>query len=320
MNSRGIRWVVGCSDGPTLGEVLRRAGVDPDALADGRVFVDRHRSRNDAEPVRVGDVVSVAPRARPKEASRVEVLATCRDLVAIDKPAGIPTIADHAGSAHSVQGLAAKALGVDPNALHPTSRLDRDVSGVIIFARSPVGASRLLEARAQGLYSRRYVAIASNPLSPPRGRWDFPVGRAANPRLREVGGRDPIPASTRYAMCKLLGSGTALATFAPETGRTHQIRVHASHAGAPLVGDRAYGGRVSITLPTGGVVAPRRIALHAARVSVPRAVLGRRTDSDVGPAWVVSSPVPHELIDLGRALGLAPHEWEDAVSCDLSFD
>jgi 23S rRNA pseudouridine1911/1915/1917 synthase len=95
----------------------------------------------------------------------------------------------------------------------------------------------------------------------------------------------------------------------PLTGRTHQIRVHAAHAGAPLVGDRAYGGPVRVTLPSGRVLQPGRIALHAARVVVP---------GEGGSPLVAAAPVPAELEALWSALGGEPAAWEVSVSCALS--
>ena len=89
-------------------------------------------------------------------------------------------------------------------------------------------------------------------------------------------------------------------SLAPRTGRTHQNRVHAAHAGAPLVGNRAYGGPARITLPSGRVVEPRRIALHAARVAVP---------DDSGNPFVVSSPISVDLRDLWVLLGGDPDAW-----------
>ena len=86
-----------------------------------------------------------------------------------------------------------------------------------------------------------------------------------------MNGRDPVDAATRYRVCALAPGGAALLAVSPVTGRTHQIRVHASHAGAPLVGDRDYGGPSRVTLSTGRVLEPRRVALHAARVVVPAA-------------------------------------------------
>src|SRR5580692_2304074 len=130
-----MRWMVREGDGPTVADVLRRAGADSLAVGDGRVFVGRRRVKRDDEQVGAGDVVDVAdPRAGRADPAAVRVLFHSDDLVAVDKPAGIPTIADHGGAAHALVALTAKALGVDAASLHPTSRLDRDVSGVVVFA------------------------------------------------------------------------------------------------------------------------------------------------------------------------------------------
>ena len=307
MSDRGMRWIVHSGDGDTLGQVLARAGADPEALRDGRVFVGRRRARVASEPLRVGDELVVAPPRAPIDRG-VGVLGKSGDLIAVDKPSGIPTIADHAGAAHSLQALAARALGVDSKRIHPTSRLDRDVSGVVIFATTASGAARLAHARATGVYSRRYVAIAARAVTPPSGEWTAAIGRAPDPRLRRIDGRDSVSARTFYRVCIVSPAGPALLAVGPKTGRTHQIRVHAAHAGAPLVGDRAYGGPVRITLTNGRVLAPGRIALHAARVVVPD---GR------GRPWTVVSDIPESLLDLGLALGIGRAEWEGAASCEL---
>ena len=189
------------------------------------------------------------------------------DLVAVDKPAGMPTIADHGGAAHALVAATARALGIDPARLHPTSRLDRGVSGVVVFALTKAAAERLARARGEGAYERRYVAIAASAPAPASGTWDAPIGRARDPRLRTVRGRDPIAAATRYGVCAHAPGGAAMLAVAPVTGRTHQIRVHASHAGAPLLGDRDYGGPARVTLPTrpGARAAPGRASRGARR-------------------------------------------------------
>jgi len=323
-----MRWIVRPGDGRTVGAILARAGADAQAVGDGRVFVGRRRVRRADEAVCEGDEVSVAA-PRGVAATGARILLHEDDLVAADKPAGIPTIADHAGAAHALVALVARAVGVDEARVHPTSRLDRDVSGVVVFALTPAAAARLKSARAAGTYERRYVAIASRAPDPARGTWDAPIGRARDPRLRAANGRDAAPASTRYAVVATAaaaaprdasgpapatpapappGPAAALLAAGPVTGRTHQIRVHAAHAGCPLVGDRDYGGPARVTLPTGRVLEPRRIALHAARVVVPGAD---------GRARTLVSPVPDALRDLWTALGGEPGAWEESTSCAL---
>jgi RluA family pseudouridine synthase len=289
-----------------VADVLKLVRADALAIGEGRVFVGRRRVKRADERVAPGDIVGVAaPTAAPPS---VTVLFETDDLVAVDKPAGVPTIADHGGAAHALVALAARALSVDPETLHPTSRLDRDVSGVVVLARAPAAARRLADARAHGAYARRYVAIAARAPSPAQGTWEAPIGRAADPRRRSVGGRAPAPAVTRYATCGRTERGETLLAVAPVTGRTHQIRVHASNAGCPLLGDRAYGGPSRVTLSTGRVLEPRRIALHAALVTVP---------DSAGTPRTAAAPVPRELRTLWTDLGGDAADWDKALSCEV---
>ena len=301
-----MRWITRPGDGQTVGDVLARAGADGRAVADGRVFLARRRVRSATEAVREGDILEIAP-VRPAAGPAV-ILARTDDLVAVDKPAGTSTIADHRGATDALSFLVADALGLDPARIHPTSRLDRDVSGVVVFARTSEAAERLAEARSSGAYDRRYVAMAARAPEPAEGTWNAAIGRHRDPRLRKVEGRDPVSAETRYVTCGRVSSGSVLLSVTPVTGRTHQIRVHASHASAPLIGDRSYGGPVRMTLANGRVIEPRRVALHAARVVVP----GRH-----GTRLTVDAPIPDELTRLWAALGGDPSAWEVATSCSL---
>jgi RluA family pseudouridine synthase len=303
-----MRWTVRPGDGVTVRDVLARAGADADAVREGRVFVGRTRVRSDEERVEVGDEISVAPRREPASEG-VAVLAQEGDLVAVAKPAGIPTIPDHGGASHSLVARVAKTLGLEAVRVHPTSRLDRDVSGVVVFALSKAAGERLMQARAEGRYERRYLALAKQAPTPARGTWDAPIGRGRDPKLRAVNGRDAAAATTRYAVTAVATGGVAMLAVAPVTGRTHQIRVHAAHAGAPLLGDRAYGGPTRLTLASGRVIEPGRIALHAARVVVPR---------PGGEPLVLSAPLPPGLASLWSALGGEPAAWEVSLACDLS--
>lgn len=288
------RWVV--RSAASIEEVVRLAGADDAAIDDGRVFVGRVRAKRGVK-VAVGAEVTV--HAPPAAIGSIEVLRASAELVVVAKPAGIPTIPDHAGAAHSLLAAAAREVGCAPAALHPTSRLDRDVSGVVIFARTAQTAEALLAARAEGAYYRRYVALAKGVLSPEaraEGRWDAPIGRAKEPRLRAAFGRDAKPSATRHRTIEAKGAGERAWSWLecePETGRTHQIRVHASHAGVPLLGDGEYGGPKRVTLASGKSETLRRIYLHCQIVEV--SLGGRKERFEVR--------VPEGFGELWAALG-----------------
>ena len=195
-----------------------------------------------------------------------------------------------------------------------TSRLDREVSGVVVFATTPEAEGRLRRAREEGRYARRYVAIAAAPADTlinvdqhGVGVWDAPIGAGKDPRHRAALGADAKEARTHWRVVARVPA-YALLAVEPQTGRTHQIRVHASHAGAPLLGDRDYGGAARVTLAGGRTVSLARIALHAARVSVPDAL---------GSPVVAAAPVPPELTAAWSELGGASEAWDMALSCEL---
>lgn len=302
MTSR--RWVVGEGDGRTVEAiVLRVAPGDAGAIREGRVFLGRRRVTAGSEPVAAGDEVTVA-EGGTGTGEGATILARGEGWVAVDKPAGVPTIPDQHGAAHSLLALAAGALGLDPSRLHPTSRLDRDVSGVVVFALERAAAERLRLLRDEHRYVRRYLAIGapSRPLAPAAGAWTVPIGRARDPKLRAPNGRDAAPARSHFAVVASAPPFVLLA-LAPITGRTHQLRVHASHGGVPLLGDRSYGGPTRATLSSGRVLAFDRIALHAARVSL--------------AGVVVDSPLPEKLRATWLALGGDDGAWENARTWPL---
>ncbi len=300
------RYVVPAGKRRTVGDMLDRASIDVHAISEGRVFVGRRRVLRADQAVVEGDVIEIAASLPAGPPPLVTVLAQTADLVAVDKPAGLATIPDHSGAARALTTLAASVLGIDPSRLHPTSRLDRDVSGVVIFALTPQAASRLMEARAKGAYERSYVAIATRAPDPESGTWSEPIGRASDPRLRKIHGRNAAAATTRYSSCGQAPRGQTQLAVAPLTGRTHQIRVHSAHAGAPLLGDRAYGGPVRFVLESGQVLELKRIALHARRVVVPVDGTGRTLSA--------VAAVPQDLRDLWCVLGGDARSW-DVLPC-----
>jgi 23S rRNA pseudouridine1911/1915/1917 synthase len=124
-------------------------------------------------------------------------------------------------------------------------RLDKDTSGVIIVAKNPRAHEALAAQFRARTVAKRYVAIVQGRLPAPEGRIEARLARDARNRKRftcvVTGGRT---AATRYRTLRYVGpapSRYALVLLAPRTGRTHQLRVHMKHIGAPIVGDSLYG-------------------------------------------------------------------------------
>jgi hypothetical protein len=113
-------WIVREGDGETVGAIVRRAAPgDERAIGDGRVFIGRRRALAASDAVAVGDEVSIASPA-PGGDAVAHVLARGDGWVAVDKPAGLPTIPDQEGASHALLALAARALSMDPARLHAT--------------------------------------------------------------------------------------------------------------------------------------------------------------------------------------------------------
>jgi 23S rRNA-/tRNA-specific pseudouridylate synthase len=152
------------------------------------------------------------------------------------------------------------------------------VTGVVVFARTREAILHLLAARRVGRYLRGYVGLAGAAPVPPAGDWRAPIALDRHdPRKRaaaSAGEARALPAHTRYRTLQALGRA-ALLWLEPQTGRTHQLRVHAAAAGCALLGDRPYGGAARVVLQDGSVVTPRRTMLHCARVCVPDAKGGK---------------------------------------------
>jgi len=189
-------------------------------------------------------------------------------LMVLYKPPGLATTAPDEGEC-----LVTHANRLDPKAprLHPTSRLDAEVSGLVTFARTPLATRELIEARNTKVYHRRYLAITSSALDMGlAGEWTGRIGICPrDPRRRLADeGKAQKDARTFYRFGECAGPGRLLHLW-PDTGRTHQLRVHAQAAGVSLFGDLHYGGDKRWTLPSGRVVRAGRTMLHCYALVIP---------------------------------------------------
>src|SRR5262249_11804611 len=263
-----------------------RVAIDGDPRKAG--FVVRAGMRVTVE-LPGADATTVAAEALP-----LVVLYEDAALLAIDKPAGMgvhPAPGGRSGTGVNARLPRLGALdGVGaadrPGIVH---RLDKDTSGVLLVART-VGA---LEALARQFRARtvekRYTALVHGTVRGERGAIDRPIGRDPHDRKRmSVRARRARPAITRFTVRERL-PGATLLDVAPETGRTHQIRVHLASIGHPIVGDAVYGGRRrrASGRAGGALAACPRQALHAARLAVTHPLDGRRI--------TLESPLPADL-------------------------
>jgi 23S rRNA pseudouridine1911/1915/1917 synthase len=199
--------------------------------------------------------------------SAPEIIHRDADLLIVHKPSGLPTTAPSPDDACLVRWVEEQFPGLHA---HPTSRLDSPVSGLVTFALNKAANQRLLDARRSGTYERLYLGVTLHELEAPNGLWTWPISiDPRNAKLRIAGeGKGERDASTRYEV-GAHAPHASLLRLEPRSGRTHQLRVHAAKAGAPLFGDHAYGGERRLTLSDGSVVSARRAMLHCARVGFP---------------------------------------------------
>jgi 23S rRNA pseudouridine1911/1915/1917 synthase len=262
-------------------------------IDDGVVLIDGH-TVSKSHRLHEGDVLDVLEeppvdsdqRPEPDPAVAVDVRFADDDVAVISKPAGLVV---HPGAGHAegtlVNGLLARFPGIEtvgdlmrPGIVH---RLDRDTSGLLAIARSARGYDSLVSQLASRSVERVYVALVWGHLSSPRGMIDAPIGRSGARRTRMAVRSAGKEARTEYRVVEEFDlPECSLVECKLETGRTHQIRVHLSAIGHPVVGDGTYGGsRDQIPLP--------RPFLHAATLGFDHPVSGERMRFE--------EPLPGEL-------------------------
>ncbi|MBI5514383.1 MAG: RluA family pseudouridine synthase [Deltaproteobacteria bacterium] len=224
---------------------------------------------------------------------RLTVLYRDPHWLCLDKPPGIPTTPSGPPSLDD-RSVVGRARAIAPKAAlhHPFSRLDTQVSGVILLGLSHHALDLMEDMKNSGITTRKYLGILSGVPTLLEGCWNAPIGvDPRDPKHRVAGGgRDLQPAETRYRVLAVASSGPARVELVPVTGRTHQLRVHAKAAGAPVLGDAVYGGPRRVTLADGRVEAVPRALLHAWRCLLP------------GTERVLEAPPPEDLERVWRAL------------------
>jgi 23S rRNA pseudouridine1911/1915/1917 synthase len=229
-------------------------------MLDGRAALPRHKVRG-GEAIELVSPPQLEALAHGAEDIPLTVVHEDDALLVVNKPAGLVV---HPGSGN-LRGTLLNALLHHASALAGipragiVHRLDKDTSGLLVVAKTLAAQADLVRQLQARSVKREYLAVVHGRVARD-GRIEAPIGRHPVKRTRMAVTARGRPAATHYQVLERYASATLLACRL-ETGRTHQIRVHLSALGHPLVGDPAYGKRNS------GIAFPRQ-ALHAERLGL----------------------------------------------------
>ena len=218
-------------------------------IADGSITVNGRVAKASLK-LDVGDKINIIipptpPSPLSPEAIPLNIIYEDADLLVVDKPAGLTV---HPAPGHHGHTLVNAVLAHFPHladisdSLRPgiVHRLDRDTSGVMLVAKNKVAQANLISQFKTRTIVKAYLALVKGQLTPERGIIEAEIGRDPRNRKRMAVVTEGREARTEYRVIKYVGNYSLLEVIL-ETGRTHQIRVHLSAIGYPVVGDQMYG-------------------------------------------------------------------------------
>lgn len=239
--------------------------------------------------LRAGDTVEVEsgdhrpPKAAPVPGNwPLPVVWEDEDLLVVNKPAGMTA---HASSflpdTPTVAGALAFSRGTD-FIFHPVSRLDKGTTGLMVIAKSGYVHDLLRRQLHTDAFRREYRGVCLGVPDPPQGTVDLPIGRAEGSAIARQIRPDGDSAMTHYETLETRNS-LSLLRLVPETGRTHQLRLHMAALGCPLAGDWLYGKEDPTLIP--------RPALHSYALELVHPVTGE--------VLHLTAPLPEDMVRLG---------------------
>ena len=181
--------------------------------------------------------------ARDASASVPDILFEDDHCLVFNKPSGMAVHPARPGDAGTLDEAALRHMlqTGQPTLVRHVHRLDQDTSGPVLYTKNDLAQWQLDEALRQKTMGRIYLAVATGRIKEERGTLDWPIGKDRHHSARRRVSPGGEPAITHYEVVERCRAAT-LVRVRLETGRTHQIRVHLSHLGHPLVGDGVYGG------------------------------------------------------------------------------
>ena len=245
-----------------------------------------------------------APQNEPGAGERrwqpdeIPVIFEDRDLLAVNKPPHLNVYPSRRHRAGSLIELVHEALRLrhGPSDYSPTlcHRLDRETSGLVLFARNRAARAEISRQLEEREVSKTYLALVVDEIDTEEGRIDLPLGRDGSSKveIKSVVTESGQQAATTWRVVRQL-AGRTLVELTPETGRQHQLRAHCAAIGHPIVGDKLYLGGddlflTSLDRPLSGeeiaALGLERQALHAWKLSFTHPTSGDHTELEA-PLW-----------------------------------
>ena len=206
----------------------------------------------------------------------LDILYEDDDILVVNKPANMPT---HPSIGHYEGTLANVVMHYYRNipfTFRAITRLDRDTSGVVLIAKHIVAADKLSKSLITGALKKEYMAVCVGVLSPEKGTVDAPIKREQEGIIKRCISEYGKPSLTEYEVIEEKG-GLSLVKLHPKTGRTHQLRLHLSHIGTPILGDFLYGEEIN----------GERTRLHCHTLHFPHPFSGQ--------AMSITAPLPEDM-------------------------
>jgi len=267
------------------------------ALINGKTFKPK-------EKILGGEIVTLNIKAEKTNDWKAEdipldIVFEDNDIIVVNKPVGLVT---HPGAGNWTGTLANALLHYDPSLANLdragiVHRLDKNTSGLMVVARSELAQKNLVEQLQTHAVSREYSAIVYGHMIS-GGTVDEPIGRDPKDRIRQAVVEDGKDAVTHYRVIDRFAHHTHVKAIL-ETGRTHQIRVHLSYIGHPLIADPMYGGKIRFPKKAddhlkNALKKFNRQALHAKKLTLTHPITLEQM------SW--KAPLPQDLQDLLKVL------------------
>ncbi|MDR2980719.1 MAG: RluA family pseudouridine synthase [Puniceicoccales bacterium] len=268
-----------------------------------RIIEDGHVTLNGTAidkrlKIKAGDILEIdLPPPPPSELQPadipLEILFEDKHLLAVNKASGVVThpgagtgddTLAHAALHHTSGKLAAAGGSLRPGIVH---RLDKETSGVILLAKTDTAYHALIQQFSEREPDKQYIALVDKCPNLLSGSIRASIDRHRTMRVKMAVREDGKPARTDWAVEERFGKQAARVRCWLHTGRTHQIRVHLSHIGHPLLGDKTYG-KLNDSVHEAWPMP--RVMLHAERITLPHPVTGK--------IITIIAPIPQDFLEL----------------------